>query len=60
MPFPQLVLLLDDAETRRALKVTDEELSSLVAAGGLEPIYIHAKRLFLLQDVEALDVTRRR
>ena len=60
MPIPELVLLLDDAETLRALKVSIEELEALVAADTLSPIFIHSKRRFLLDDVEALARTRHR
>jgi hypothetical protein len=54
MPIPELVLLLDNADTARALRISPDELEALVAAGDLPPVYVHGKRRFVLQDVEAL------
>ncbi len=54
MPIPELVLLLDDAETIRALKISGTDLEHLVSTQQLLPIFIAAKRRFLMADVEAL------
>jgi hypothetical protein len=58
VPIPELVLLLDDVETARALGLTLDSLETLVSAGYLEPIVIRAKRRFLLEEVQALMRTR--
>jgi hypothetical protein len=57
MPIPELVLLLDDAETIRALKISVEDLEQLVRTEQLPAIYLTGKRRFLLSDVQALVTT---
>lgn len=57
MPNSDIVLLLDDAETTRALKISAEDLDYLVRTEQLPAIYITGKRRFLLRDVEALVTT---
>lgn len=54
MPIPEIVLLFNDADTARALGISNETLESLVTVGDLVPIYIHARRRFLYDDVQAL------
>lgn len=54
MQIPELVLLLDDAETIRALKISAEDLEQLVRTEQLPAIFITGNRRFLLSDVEAL------
>ena len=58
MPIPEIVLLLDDADTMRSLKITAKDLEWLVASGDLSPIYVHRNRKFLLSDVQTLEITR--
>ena len=57
--LPELVILVDAIRAARDLKINLEELELLVTAGDLPAIFIHGKRRFLLQDVEALIRSRR-
>ena len=52
--LPELVILVDAIRAARDLNINVEELEPMVTAGDLPAIYIHGKRRFLLQDVEAL------
>jgi hypothetical protein len=58
MPIPEIVLLLDNAETMRTLKISARDLDWLVASGDLSPIFVHRQRKFLLSDVQSLADTR--
>jgi len=58
VPDFEIILLLDDTETARALRITPEDLEALAGAGTLPSIYIHSKRRFLLSDVQAFAKTR--